>query len=73
LRFRLFFPYAVTMNERTPATDTMLVMAALIAAVRTARRAVREFQGAYSPKVVGEVMNALALARLICRRAQEQR
>ena len=59
------------MSERTLAPDTMLVMAALIAAVRTARCADREFQGAYSPKVVAEVANALALARLICRRAQE--
>ena len=59
------------MSERAPTPDTMLVMAALIAAVRTARCADREFQGAYSPTVVAEVANALALARLICRRAQE--
>ena len=44
----------------------MFVMAALIAAVRTALCADREFQGAYSPKVIAEVANAI-----IRRRAQE--
>ena len=56
----------MTMSERSPASDTMLVMAALIAAVRTALCADREFQGAYSPKVIAEVANAI-----IRRRAQE--
>jgi hypothetical protein len=46
-------------------------MAALIAAVRTVRCADREFQDAYSPKVVVEVDDTLALARLIWRRAEE--
>jgi hypothetical protein len=61
------------MKEEAPTAETVLVMTALIAAVRTARCVDSEFQGAYSPKVVGEVANALALARLICRRAQETR
>ena len=49
----------------------MLVMAALIAAVRTALCADRELQSAYSLKVIAEVANAISLARLIRRRAQE--
>jgi hypothetical protein len=61
------------MGDQTHKSNTILIMAALIAAVRTARCADSEFQGVYSPKVVGEVANALSLARLICRRAQETR
>jgi hypothetical protein len=61
------------MSDCPPTPETILVMAALIAAVRTARCSDSEFQGAYSPKVVAEVANALSLARLISRRAQERR
>ena len=51
--------------------QTVLLMAALIASVRTARFEGREFQGAASPRMMAEVANAIALARMICRRFAE--
>jgi len=46
-------------------------MAALIAAVRTARFNASEFEGANSPRIMSEVYQSLQLARLVYRRADE--
>ena len=51
----------------------ILFMAALIAAVRTARFEDREFQGAHSPRMRAQVSNSLALARLVAKVIAEQK
>lgn len=51
--------------------NTILLMAALIAAVRTARFDAREFEGAHSPRIMSEVYRSLELARIVYRRADE--
>lgn len=48
----------------------ILLMAALIAAVRTARFEDREFAGATSPRMQAQISNSLALARRLCERAE---
>jgi hypothetical protein len=51
----------------------MLLMAALIAAVRTSRFDAKEFEGAHSPRIMSEVYQFIQLARLVYprRRAQD--
>jgi hypothetical protein len=46
-------------------------MAALIAAVRTARFVASKFEGANSPRIMSDVYQSLQLARLVYRRADE--
>ena len=51
------------MEER----ELVLIMASLIAAVRTARFDDREFQGENTPRMRAQVANSLALAKLLVR------
>lgn len=60
-----------SMADREIPPNTLLLMAALIAAVRTARFDASEFEGASSPRIVSEVYQSLQLARLVYRRADE--
>jgi hypothetical protein len=60
-----------SMADREIPSNTVLLMAALIAAVRTARFNASEFEGANSPRIMSEVYQSLQLARLVYRRADE--
>ena len=57
---------------RIPAS-TRLLMASLIAAVRTARFEDREYNGAASPRMIAAISNSLELAHRICTYAEMKR
>lgn len=59
------------MADREVQPNTVLLMAALIAAVRTARFSASEFEGSNSPRIMSEVYQSLQLARIVYRRADE--
>jgi hypothetical protein len=59
------------MADPEVSPDTVLLMAALIAAVRTARFDASEFEGSSSPRIMSEVYQSLQLARIVYRRADE--
>lgn len=61
----------VVMPDPDIPPNTLLLMAALIAAERTARFNAMEFKGANSPRIISEVYQSLQLARLVYRRADE--
>jgi hypothetical protein len=69
--FAFISPKLSIMADREVPPNTVLLMAALIAAVRTARFNASEFEGANSPRIMSEVYQSLQLARLVYRRANE--
>ena len=50
----------------------ILLMAALIAAVRTARFEQKDFVGAATPRMMSEISNSISLARRICKYAADR-
>ena len=52
--------------------QTILLMSALIAAVRTARFEGKDFQGMSTPRMMGAVSNSLWLAEAICKYRKQQ-
>jgi hypothetical protein len=71
MTFAFVSPMLQSMADRDVQPNTVLLMAALIAAVRTARFDASEFEGANSPRIMSEVYQSLQLARLVYRRADE--
>jgi len=71
MTFAFLSPMLQCMADREIPPNTVLLMAALIAAVRTARFNAMEFEGANSPRIMSEVYQSLQLARLVYRRADE--
>lgn len=69
--FAFYSPILQSMADRDVLPNTVLLMAALIAAVRTARFHASEFEGANSPRIMSEVYQSLQLARIVYRRAEE--
>jgi hypothetical protein len=68
----LFVRYTHPMPSPPRSTNTLLLMAALIAAVRTARFDGQELEGMQSPRMRGQIENSLRLAEALWKQAQQR-